>query len=452
MVLRMELTVLLCLAALPCMLARLVTEGEDGFAECNNYFYQGSPPQGFSDPSHAKICQKLNGGTQFATLYSTEHKIPVYSAFLYTEDAASGEGSWLVEPQLDDTGSSLEEVTNGADLSEQIGSLGSNQALEEDYASSDYQPGSLFHKAPNTLTNSVPFSPDFKEKWASNIEQIINEALLPYCGDGGNLHLIAGAIPSSIKINDKVTVPDSVWLAACCNKPEAWSLGIIKNTANADGLEDVTVEELENNLLGGVKLFSNQCGGGATHPERIKISESLGQSEAEPPVKATGPFLRLLQFFFCVIYEIVKSLLSLVWFLVKQIFSFIFGRLYWIWTAVTTYIIALSKVLLNIPCDVLRVFGNIICGFVRILNNMFSVVCFILRLPARFLLDMASFPYYTLCAIPTVGIDILSGVCGIFALGFQGVFGAFGSSFSVASFAGGRFIQRFVGQSEGYDE
>ncbi|KAM4701485.1 endonuclease domain-containing 1 protein [Discoglossus pictus] len=450
---KMKVAVLLCLAALPCLLdARLVTEGEEGFAECNEYFYQGSPPQGFSEPSHVKICQKHNGGTHFATLYSTKDRIPVYSAFTYREEPAGAGGSWMVEPQLDDAGSSLEEVTNGADIVEQIGSLGANQALEEDYASSDYQPGPLFHKAPNALTNAVPFTQNFKEKWAADLEQIIKEGLLPYCGNGENLHLIAGAIPSSVKLNDKVAVPESVWLAACCNIPEAWSYGLVKKTEDVDSFEDITVEELENSLLGGVKLFSNQCGGGTAHPEPRKISESLGQVEDEPPVKETGPFFKFIQFLFCIAYEIVKSLLYLVWFLVKQICNLIFGRLYWIWTAVTTYIFALSKVLLNIPCDVLRVFANIICGFVRILDNVFSVVCLILRIPGRFVLDMASFPYYTICAIPNVGIDILSGICGVVGLGFQAIFGAFGGSFSVASFAGGSVIQRFIGQSEGYDE
>ncbi|KAM4796681.1 endonuclease domain-containing 1 protein [Rhinophrynus dorsalis] len=449
----MKAAVLLCLAVLPCLLdARLVLEGEDGFGECNDYFYQGSPPQGFSEPSYVKICQKYNGDKQFATLYSTRDKIPVYSAFTYRDGDSSAGGSWLVEPQLDDAGSSLDEATNANDISEQIGSLGANQALEEDYSSSDYQPGPLFHNAPNALTNAVPLTPSFKEKWASNVQKLIKGGVLPYCANGDNLHLIAGAIPSSVKVNDKVSVPEFVWLAACCNIPEAWSMGIIKRTADLDGFEDVSVEELENKFLGGVKLFSNQCGGGNTHPEQRKLSESLSHTEAEPEAKTSGPFFRFIQFLVCIVYEIVKSILYLVWFLVKQICNLIFGRLYWIWTAVTTYIFALSEVLLNIPCDVLRVCANILCGFVRIINNLLSIVCLILRLPLRFLTDMASFPYYTVCAIPDVGIDILSGIWGVIALGFRGIFGAFGGSFSVASFAGSSFLQRFIGQSEGFED
>ncbi|XP_018408443.1 PREDICTED: endonuclease domain-containing 1 protein [Nanorana parkeri] len=443
----MTALVVLVLAALPCLLhGRLVQEAEDGFAECNDFFLQGNPPHGFSDPTHARICQRYQGDKQFATLYSTEHKIPLYSAFLYREGASSMEGDWLLEPQLDDSKSSLDEATKG---SEQIEGLGTNQALEEDYASSDYQPSPLFHRAPALLTNTVPLPQNFKEKWATDVDQLLKEKLVPQCGNGGNLHIIVGAVPSSNKMKDKVSIPEYVWLAAFCSVPEAWSLGVIKSVGDADNLEQVTLEELESRLPSGVKLFSNQCGEGAVSAEQ-RTSESATQTEDEGPARP-GAFSRFFQLLFCITYEIVNNILCLVWFLVKQVLNLVFGRLYWIWTAATTYIFALSKVLLNIPCDVLRVLANILCGFVRILNNVFSAVCLLLRLPTRFLCDMASFPYYTVCAIPDVGIDILSGIWGVVALGFHAVFGAFGGSFSVASFAGSSFFSKLFGQSEGYE-
>ncbi|KAM5181833.1 endonuclease domain-containing 1 protein [Mantella aurantiaca] len=441
----MTALLVMCLAALPCLLyGRLLQEAEDGFAECNDFFHQGCPPQGFSD--NARICQRYQGDKHFATLYSTQHRIPVYSAFIYREGAAgAGEGDWLLEPQLDDSKSSLDEATKG---SEQIEGLGTNQAIEEDYASSDYQPGPLFHRAPAMLTNVVPLPQNFKEKWATDVDQVIKEKLVPNCGDEGNLHIIVGAVPSNNKIKDKVSIPEYLWLAACCSVPEAWSLGVIKTVGDVDGLEQVTLEELESKLPGDVKLFSNQCGGGAVAEQTT--SESTTQTEDEDSAKP-GTFSRIFQLLFCIVYEIVKNILCIVWFLVKQVLNLVFGRLYWIWTAATTYIFALSKVLLNIPYDILRVLANILCGFVRILNNVFSAVCFVLRLPTRFLCDMASFPYYTICAIPDVGIDILSGIWGVVALGFHAVFGAFGGSFSVASFAGSSFFSKLIGQSEGYE-
>ncbi|XP_072258840.1 endonuclease domain-containing 1 protein [Pyxicephalus adspersus] len=436
---------LLFLAALPCLLSGRVVQ-EDGFAECNDFFHQGDPPQGFSDPGQVRICQRYQGDKQFATLYSTQHKMPIYSAFTYRQGAPTAEGDWLLEPQLDDSKNSLDEATKGSD---QIEGLGSNQALEEDYASSDYQPGPLFHGAPAVLTNTVPLPQNFKEKWATDVDQLIKEKLVPHCGNEGNLHILAGAVPSSNKIKDKVSIPEFVWLAACCSVPEAWSLGVIKTVSNVDSLEQVTLEELESRLPGGVKLFPNQCGGGAV-PTEQRTSESATQTENEGPSKP-GAFSRFFQLLFCIIYEIVKNILCLVWFIVKQVLNFVYGRLYWIWTAATTYIFALSKVLLNIPCDVFRVLANILCGFVRVLDNIFSAVCLVLRLPTRFLCDIASFPYYTICAIPDVGIDVLCGIWGVVSLGFNVVFGAFGVLFSVASFAGNSVLSKIMGQSEDYE-
>ncbi|XP_077341073.1 endonuclease domain-containing 1 protein [Lithobates pipiens] len=437
------------LAALPCVLyGRVVQDGEDGFAECNRFFYRESPPEGFAHPGQVRICQRYRGDPHSATLYSTEHRIPLYSAFIYREAEAATPGAeeWMLEPQLDDSKSSLDEATKG---SEQTEGLGTNQALEEDYASTDYQPGLLFHRAPAMLTNAVPLPQNFKEKWAADVDELIKEKLVPQCGSDGNLHIIAGAVPSSNQMKDKVSIPEYVWLAAYCSVPEAWSLGVIKTVQDVDGLKQVTLEELESRLPGDVKLFSSQDGGDAMPPEQ-KTSESATQTEDEGPAEP-GAFSRFFQLLFCIVYEVVKNIFCLVWFLVKQVLNLVFGRLYWIWTAATTYIFALSKVLLNIPCDILRVLANILCGFFRILDNVFSAVCLVLRLPARFLCDMACFPYYTICAIPDVGIDILSGIWGVIGLGFHAVFGAFGGSFSVASFAGNSFFSKLIGQSEGYE-
>uniref|UniRef100_A0A8C5P786 Uncharacterized protein n=1 Tax=Leptobrachium leishanense TaxID=445787 RepID=A0A8C5P786_9ANUR len=392
-----------------------------------------SAPQGMTG---AKICQRHRGEQRFATLYSTEHRIPLYSAFTYSEEAAPG-GDWLLEPQLDDAGSNVDEATS--------------QALEEDYDSSEYQPVSLFPASVNVLTNAVPLSKEVKEKWASEIDQFIKETLLPHCPSGENLHLIAGTVPSTVKVNDKVTVPEFVWLAACCNVPDAWSTGILKGTVDADNLVDITLEELENNFLGGAKLFANQCGGGTLPLQKSDSSDASTQTDAEPPAETTGPFFTCVLFLWRVAFEMLKTAFCIVWFFVKQVLNLVFGRLYWMWTALTTYVYELSSVLLNIPYDVLRVLGNVFCGLLGVVDNVFSVVCLILRLPTRFLCDVASFPYHTVCAIPNVGFEILSGICGVLGLGLNAVFGAFGGSFSVATFAGSSFFQRFVGQSETYD-
>ncbi|KAF5887034.1 endonuclease domain-containing 1 protein-like, partial [Clarias magur] len=51
---------------------------------------------------YKKICQRWNNTCRFATLYDTERRIPVYSAYTYTQQADfhRPEGvDWKIEPQ-----------------------------------------------------------------------------------------------------------------------------------------------------------------------------------------------------------------------------------------------------------------------------------------------------------------------------------------------------------------
>uniref|UniRef100_A0A8D2KXE7 Uncharacterized protein n=1 Tax=Varanus komodoensis TaxID=61221 RepID=A0A8D2KXE7_VARKO len=102
----------LCLAAalaLPGPVRGAVVRQADaaGFADCDAFFYQRTPPDGLrpgGPPALQKICQKYKQEPRFATLYSTQDKIPLYSAFRCAGGAAaaapSGVETWLVEPQV----------------------------------------------------------------------------------------------------------------------------------------------------------------------------------------------------------------------------------------------------------------------------------------------------------------------------------------------------------------
>lgn len=90
---------LLALAGL--LEGRLVRREEAGFGECDRFFYAGTPPAGPAAAAHVRICQRSEGAERFATLYSTQHRIPVYSAFRAARPAPLGaEPRWLVEPQV----------------------------------------------------------------------------------------------------------------------------------------------------------------------------------------------------------------------------------------------------------------------------------------------------------------------------------------------------------------
>lgn len=85
-------------------LARVTT-----FDQCKEYFVNGVSPTVLGDPSNSgryqQICQCLldqNGKPQYfyATLYDTQNKIPVYSAYNLSHVDMKREDRWYVEPQV----------------------------------------------------------------------------------------------------------------------------------------------------------------------------------------------------------------------------------------------------------------------------------------------------------------------------------------------------------------
>ncbi|XP_069495329.1 endonuclease domain-containing 1 protein [Ambystoma mexicanum] len=454
---------LLVLCALACphpLLARVVGDDEDGFAECNVFFKDQSPPEGFGGPSRVKICQKYNGEPRFATLYSTENKIPVYSAFRYREAAPSQGEGWLLEAQLDDPENAAEEMMEEAEAKESIGELGLHQSLNEDYTDPNYQPFTLnpgflnegdYQRATYTLTNAVPVPQSFRKSWSLEVGHIVKEALVQQCENGEDLYFVTGAVPSDETVNNKIAVPESLWLAACCNTAEAWSMGFIQKN-NDVKLESLSMEELKKHLPEEVNIFTNPCGEGTENAQQSKVLETINQRRAEEAEEATGPFFRFIRFLARVVYGIVKTVFYIVWFFIEQIFNIIAGGICCLWDGAVSYLLAISGVLGTIPIDIIRVIGNILMGCVRTINNVLTVVGMILRVPLRFLLDLGNFPYLTLCAIPTVGKEIAVGVFGSLGLLIDSIFSLTGSSYSVTSFACNRFLQRLPGFSGGSDE
>ena len=68
---------------------------------CSNFFLRNQPPTGPTGPQYKEICQKKAGNYEFATLYDTSNKIPVYSAYEYQAyGRCSRKTSWYIEPQV----------------------------------------------------------------------------------------------------------------------------------------------------------------------------------------------------------------------------------------------------------------------------------------------------------------------------------------------------------------
>ncbi|NXL72766.1 ENDD1 protein, partial [Leptocoma aspasia] len=428
---------------------RVVREDETGFAECNVFFPGQVPPEGFTEPFHVKICQQYNKEPRFATLYSTKDKIPLYSAFKFTKPAQSEEENWLVEPQIDDPENDLHEMVHEADIGDTVANLGANQALTSDYVGSGYERGLLnpsllneedFQVATYTLTNAVPLSPALSKSWHRDIGKVVEQALIPHCSKMDHLYLLAGAIPSSVQVKGKVSVPESLWLAACCDAPKGWSLGLVKKINDENSLADLTVRELEKQLLPGVHLFKGNCGEDKKSQEereavlqvvsQIRSGEQVGASnnqERDNQTKENGwmrtvagiiatPFIKLLELVIYIFVELVKFVFYFLWLVVKRVVGTILNGVYSLWNGMVSYLKGVTMVLISIPYDVGRVIINIFLGFLQIVRDVVSLIYRILSIPVGFVLHLAAFPYHTICAIPSVLKDIATGIGGTFLL------------------------------------
>ncbi|XP_045339523.1 endonuclease domain-containing 1 protein [Leopardus geoffroyi] len=469
---------LLALAAL--LEGRLVGEEEAGFGECDRFFYARTPPAGLAAEAHVKICQRSAGAERFATLYSSRDRIPVYSAFRAARPAAGGaEPRWLVEPQIDDPASNLEEGTDETDAIASVNNLGSRQALSADYVDSDYQRGQLFpfslgsdfHVATFALTNAAPMTPSFRERWYMNLNSLMDRALGPQCGGGEDLYILTGAVPSDRRVHGKVTVPAFVWLAACCAVPgSGWAMGFVKHTRDGDVIEDVMVKELEKLLPFNPQLFRDNCGETEQDTERMKkILEVVNQVQDEeravqseegasarssaksersallPPEASeerssfwgkfmgllVTPVIKLFQLLYYLAVGILKNIMYLLWFVTKQVINGIESCLYRLGSATISYFLAIGEELASIPWKVLKVMVKIIRAVLRILCCLLKAVCRVLGIPVRVLVDVAAFPVHTIGAVPIVCRDIAVGLGGTISLLFDAAFGTMGGLFQV---------------------
>lgn len=343
-----------------------------------------------------------------------------------------------------------------ADIGGTVANLGANQALTSDYVDSGYERGLLnpsllneedFQVATYTLTNAVPLSPALSKSWHSDIGKVVERALIPHCSKMDHLYLLAGAIPSHVQVKGKVSVPESLWLAACCDAPEGWSLGLVKKISDENSLADHTVRELEKQLLPGVHLFKGDCGENKQSEEKreavlqvvsqIRSGEQVVKSNnpetKDQPVEKSNnqessgwvrrvadilatPFIKLLELLIYIFVELVKFVFYFLWLVVKQVVGTILDGVYSLWNGMVSYLKAVSLVLISIPYDVGRVIINIFLGFLQIVQDVVSLTYRILSIPLGFILHLAAFPYHTICAIPSVLKDVATGIGGTFSL------------------------------------
>ncbi|XP_062410624.1 uncharacterized protein LOC134101075 [Sardina pilchardus] len=266
----------------------------DDFNECRQFFYKETEPHGI-DQNAKKICQQYAySGNLYASLYSTSHRIPMYSAYIFDSSCDNKEGQkggdWLFEPML--SGIPEHTMMPYKNYENYRDTIKVNQAVNDDYSFSAYDRG---HLNPNsfqceedgrtatfTLTNSVPMDASFYTVHWKQWEELVRGILRNQSVSEGTAYLVTGAVPSqddriprqgefddiSARDFNRVTVPTHVWTAVCykhnADDEKSFSFGYI-GLNDPDGTINVrTVPQLNAELfaLYGksiVKIFTDDC-------------------------------------------------------------------------------------------------------------------------------------------------------------------------------------------------
>ncbi|KAI5108651.1 endonuclease domain-containing 1 protein-like [Silurus meridionalis] len=213
---------------------------------CRPFFLQNPKNQNdyivptvFTGHQYKKICQHWNNKYRFATVYDTERRIPVYSAYTFSqENKTIRSEEWKIEPQLED----FEEYKDKREMidsprDEKTVNKINYQAVDLDFSGTIYTRGHVFpnHHAADqdqadstfTLTNITPQTEDSNGKWAEQVETPMLKELNDSCRlDQNHLaYIVTGVVPGEkwirITRNKKETenginIPSYYWSAFCC--------------------------------------------------------------------------------------------------------------------------------------------------------------------------------------------------------------------------------------------
>ncbi|XP_048351352.1 endonuclease domain-containing 1 protein [Sphaerodactylus townsendi] len=343
--------------------------------------------------------------------------------------------------QIDDPKHDSDSMMPEAEVTGSVENLGGNQALTADYVDSGFKrehlnPSAL-HKgdhqaATYTLTNSVPVPSTVQESWNWEVSNVVSRGLAPHCENGKHLYLLSGAVPSSVKVKGKVSVPEFLWLAVCCDDgSKAWSMAFEKPVAAGSPLKDLTLKELEKKLPKGAQLFKDHCSHDRNDEKALEaVQQSVKEIEHQEPEAKKCPsphqttekkeepgFLKkMFNFFIMPIWKLVQYIFSFFSQLVKLICSLLCQAVQNLVQAVCTFLKGIGGVLVSVFVNLVQA---ILCILNAIATNIYNILMLVYRLvsiPLNLIVDIVCFPFYTLGAVPCVLHDIASGVGGMFLL------------------------------------
>ncbi|XP_072513550.1 endonuclease domain-containing 1 protein [Salminus brasiliensis] len=254
---------LLLLLALPGCFSAVVN-----FSTCPQFFADPggtvSPPTIFARGRYQQICQIRQGNLhEYATLYDTANKIPVYSAYKFDGlmDCKRND-SWFIEPQLEDSTKDVYMKREDKSITYQ------NQAVNADYENTGFDKGHLapvYHArsqscsdATFTLTNAAPQNKSFNRGQWKVTESTVAKALTQRC-KRNSAYIVTGVVPDYNRppLKNRVRVPSHFWTAYCCldnNRRVTASSGFLGVNVNVP-VQEMPVAYLEGNLT---NLYATQ--------------------------------------------------------------------------------------------------------------------------------------------------------------------------------------------------
>ncbi|KAI5091163.1 endonuclease domain-containing 1 protein-like [Silurus meridionalis] len=218
--------------------------------KCSEFFIKNQnhiiTPTVLEGEQYERICQRWKNVYRFATLYDTNNRIPVYSAYKYYGIDPPGRKknktvSWKNEPQL-------ENPSDTADMKKIEGDeidVYYNQAVNRDYLESNrindikYTRGHVFPRgyaadedqadSTFTFTNVAPQTNYSNSEWERQVETPMKDEIKNRCTPNNNnpTYIVTGVVPGNkwipIKRKDNnkvkgegVNIPTYYWTAYCC--------------------------------------------------------------------------------------------------------------------------------------------------------------------------------------------------------------------------------------------
>ncbi|XP_036932054.1 endonuclease domain-containing 1 protein-like [Acanthopagrus latus] len=214
------------LLLLPWFGGLVIGEVSNDFSHCLDFFYEKTPPLGFTKAEYQPICQRYKHTNHFATLYHRRRRTPLYSAYKLSFQKGQNRpgANWEYEPQLASPKAGPDMQPFPREIPKRVKN---SQAIPEDYKNSSYTRGhlnpSMHHKikadreATFTLTNIVPQQQGSNQHTWNHLEKEVLNRFKAHCNR--LMYVITGVMPykyEAHQIKKRVSVPEYMWSAYCC--------------------------------------------------------------------------------------------------------------------------------------------------------------------------------------------------------------------------------------------